>query len=113
MMIRVWMRAALSGLVTIFSTCEQRDSRPISGPLAPRLEVIPVRRVDTGGRAHPKVGPISEVSRAEEAGPKLSVRKARLGERLGDGRLSCPGWAIQPENVPVLFTRHQRHETSC
>jgi len=32
-----------------------------------------------------KTAPVLDVSRAEKAGSELSVRKARLGERLSDG----------------------------
>ena len=38
-----------------------------------------------GREDHLKVAAILEVSRAEEAGPELSAREGRLGERLGNG----------------------------
>ena len=45
-----------------------------------------------------KIAAVLEVSRTEEAGPEIPVRKHCLGERLGDGRFSSPGQAVQPEN---------------
>ena len=50
-----------------------------------------------------KTAPVLEIPRAEKAGAELSVRKARLGERLCNGRFSCPGWTTQPENAAVPF----------
>ena len=41
-----------------------------------------------------EIAPVLEVSRTEEARAELSTRKARLGKRLGDGRLSRPGEAV-------------------
>ena len=52
-----------------------------------------------------KIAAVLEVSRAEEAGPEIPVRKHCLGERLGDGRLSSPGQAVQPENTLGPFAR--------
>ena len=53
---------------------------------------------------HLEVAAVLEVSRAEEAGPELSVGECCLGERLSDGGLPGPGEAVQPENVLVLVT---------
>jgi len=50
-----------------------------------------------------KIAPVLEVSRAEEARPEFSVRKARLGKRLGDGRFPGPGQAVQPEHPLIPF----------
>jgi len=52
---------------------------------------------------HLEVTPVLEISRAKETRAKLSIREANLGERLGDGRLSGPCKAIQPEYAVVLF----------
>ena len=48
-----------------------------------------------------KITPVLKVPRTEEAGTKPSIRKTHLSERLGDGRLSCPSEAIQPEHTLV------------
>jgi len=53
---------------------------------------------------HLKVAAVLEVSRAEEAGPELSVCERCLGERLCDGGFSSPGEAVQPENTLALVT---------
>jgi len=50
-----------------------------------------------------EIDPILEISRAKEARPELSVRKADLGKRLGNGRLPGPRKAIEPEHTAVLF----------
>ena len=45
-----------------------------------------------------KVAPGFEIPRAEETGPELLIRKTHLCKRLGDGRLPCPGKAVEPEH---------------
>ena len=56
-----------------------------------------------GGENRPKVAPGFEIPRTEETGPELLIRKAHLCKRLGDGRLPCPGKAIEPEHPFGLF----------
>ena len=41
-----------------------------------------------------EVAAVLEASRAEEAGPKPSVREGGTGERLGDGRFPGPSEAV-------------------
>ena len=48
-----------------------------------------------------KTAPILEVPRAEETGTEPSICETHLGKCLGDGRLSRPGEAVQPENTLV------------
>ena len=52
-----------------------------------------------------KIAPALKVSRAEEAGSKLSIREGRFSERLGNSRFSSPSQAIQPEDALVSFAR--------
>ena len=52
-----------------------------------------------------EIAAVLEVARAEEAGTELPVHKRRLCERLGDGRFSGPGQAVQPENTLGPFAR--------
>ena len=49
-----------------------------------------------------KAASILEVSRAEETGTEPSICKTHLGECLGDGCLSRPSEAVQPEHTLVL-----------
>ena len=49
------------------------------------------------------VTPVLEISQAEEACPKFSLRKGDLRERLGDCRLSGPRKAVEPENPLALL----------
>ena len=51
-----------------------------------------------GGEDGSKVAPGFEIPRTEETGPELLIRKAHLCKRLGDGRLPCPGKAVEPEH---------------
>ena len=56
---------------------------------------IPARELDRKGRKDElEVPPILEVSRAEEGGPELSIRKHPLRNRLRDGGLACPGQPV-------------------
>ena len=81
------------------------------GALLQDLEQLPpetqmlIGELECEGREdHLEIAAVFEVPRTEEAGPELAVRERRLGERLGDGRLSGPGQAIQPEDTLVSFT---------
>ena len=56
-----------------------------------------------GGEDGSKVAPVFEIPRTEETGPELLIRKAHLCKRLGDGRLPCPGKAVEPEHAFGLF----------
>ena len=56
----------------------------------------------------PKVSPILEFPGAEKTGRQLSVNVACLGQCLGDGKISHPSLAIQPESVSVLLTSGNR-----
>jgi hypothetical protein len=95
-----------------FSICEQRDSRPTSGRAFKTLEqLLPEKWILVGeleGKCRKdclKIAPVGEVSRAEEAGPEFPIREGCLGQRLGDGRFSGPGEAVQPEDTLLLFAQ--------
>jgi len=47
--------------------------------------------------------PVLEVPRAKETCSELPLRERDLGERLGDGRLSGPREAVEPENALALL----------
>jgi len=57
-----------------------------------------------------EIASVLEISRAEEARTELSICEADLGKCLGDGRLSGPGKAIQPEHTVVSFVLHPTFE---
>jgi len=56
-----------------------------------------------GGEDGPKVAPVVEIPRTEEARPELPVRKAHLRKCMGDGRLPGPGETVEPEHPFVLL----------
>ena len=54
---------------------------------------------------HAKVASVLEVSRTEEAGTEPFIHKTRLRKCLGDGCLSRPGEAVQPEYALISLVR--------
>ena len=50
-----------------------------------------------------KIATVLEVPRTEEGRPELSILGGCLGERLGNGRFSGPGQAIEPEDTLAPF----------
>ena len=66
---------------------------------------VPVSKLECEGREDVlDISPVLGISRTEETRTELPVRKASLGECLGDGRLPGPRETIKPEDtlVPLI-----------
>ena len=51
-----------------------------------------------GGEDDVEVASVYPVTRAKEGRSELPLREARLGKRLGNGRFSGSGEAVEPEH---------------
>ena len=89
------MRVDFNEPTMTFSIWDRRDSRPIS------MLALKASRL---GAAVP------EISRTKETRAKVPSRKANLGKRLGNGRLSRPRETAQPDHAVILFVRQPTFE---